>query len=46
MGMTRQTSGIYAFLRLQKDAQDYQAIIALAGNPNTGKARFLTGSPG
>ncbi len=47
MGMTRQASGIYAFLdELRTAAQDYHALVALAGNPNTGKSTVFNGLTG
>ncbi|NLW56533.1 MAG: iron transporter FeoB [Firmicutes bacterium] len=47
MGMTRKASGIYAFLEeLRTSSQDYQAIVALAGNPNTGKSTVFNGLTG
>ncbi len=47
MGLTRKSTGIYTFLEeFHTDSSGYQAIIALAGNPNTGKSTVFNGLTG
>jgi ferrous iron transport protein B len=47
MGLTAQSTGIYAFLEeLNQNPVKADAIIALAGNPNTGKSTVFNGLTG
>ncbi|TCL62576.1 ferrous iron transport protein B [Hydrogenispora ethanolica] len=47
MGLTAQSSGIHAFLEeLNQSSVKADAIIALAGNPNTGKSTVFNGLTG
>jgi ferrous iron transport protein B len=47
MGLTAQSTGIYAFLEeLNRTPVKADAIIALAGNPNTGKSTVFNGLTG
>jgi ferrous iron transport protein B len=47
MGLTAQSTGIYAFLEeLNQTAVKADAVIALAGNPNTGKSTVFNGLTG
>ncbi len=47
MGLTAQSTGIYAFLEeLNQSSVKADAVIALAGNPNTGKSTVFNGLTG
>jgi ferrous iron transport protein B len=47
MGLTAQSSGIHAFLdELNQTSKKADAVIALAGNPNTGKSTVFNGLTG
>lgn len=48
MGLTAQSTGIYAFLEEMQQDPNYKAdaVIALAGNPNTGKSTVFNGLTG
>ncbi len=47
MGLTAQSTGVYAFLEeLNQSALQADALIALAGNPNTGKSTVFNGLTG
>lgn len=47
MGLTTQSTGIYAFLEeLNQNSGKADAVIALAGNPNTGKSTVFNGLTG
>lgn len=47
MGLTAQSTGVYAFLEeLNQTSVKADAVIALAGNPNTGKSTVFNGLTG
>lgn len=47
MGLTAQSTGIYAFLEeLRQNAAQTDAVVALAGNPNTGKSTVFNSLTG